>query len=164
MDGYLTKPYTSEELFNNLSQWLPVYSPPPTNTEIITSNKKTATPKDSARPDDTVDSTKFEETREIMGENINVMIDAFVDSGCNNIKEMKNHLLNEDYEGLRNSTHALKGSSTMLGMKKLFQACNDTEERCRLGKIENMEHQIEEINILFNESKSAIEMLMNTEG
>ncbi len=165
MDGYLTKPYSSEELYDNLSQWLPIDTliPPPvsTNTKTATINKNIGTIKELESPDDIVNTIKFKETKKLMGDNIDVMINAFIDSGCSNIADMKNHLLTKNFDELRHSAHALKGSSTVLGMQRLFQACNDTEEKCRHGETNNMNHQVEKISILFDESQLAIKTLMN---
>lgn len=166
MDAYLAKPYSSQDLYNSLSRWLAAEVPILATVDVktIINNKEKNIIKDLDPLHDTVNSIKFEETRKLMGDNFNVMIDAFVESGCSNISEMKNHLLSENYDDLRHSVHALKGSSSMLGMEGLFHACKETEEQCRLGKTSNMNQQIEKISMLFDKSELAINTLMNNEG
>ncbi len=159
MNDYLSKPYTVQELFDVLSKTLTITSDP--NKEVILTKK--------ARPNDTqaflshadiLDTSKFEETKIMMGESFNQIIEAFKASGMNNISEMKSYLLAEDYEGVRGSAHALKGSSAMLGIQALSKACDEVEEQCRLGEIANINQSIDEIVILFEKSQLCVNDLI----
>ena len=167
MDDYLSKPYTAKSLFSTLSQWLPVG---PLLPEKIIDEKvelsETVTNEIEAKDPETqaamiIDAIKFEETREMMGENVGLIIDAFVKSGTENIAEMEVHLQSGDFEGLRNAIHALKGSSAALGVQRLYEICQEAEEKCRADETENMDKRVAEISVVFDESQAEIQKLMN---
>jgi PAS domain S-box-containing protein len=148
MNDYLAKPYTIKILFNVLSQWLEETKG---NIEVLD-----AATEDLQISAGIINSIKYKETRELMGENMGVIINAFVESGENNIAEMKKQLKVSNFEGLRNSIHALKGSCAVLGLEKLFELCNGTEEKCRLGEIDDMNNRVEAVSRLFDESCAVI--------
>ncbi len=163
MDDYLTKPYSLRGLSKVLSRWLDNTSPEnpvhkPEEQPIIVDKESGITEKEL--PADIIDRDKFSETREMMGENFGLIINAFIDSGKSNIEEMRLHFESGDLEGLRNAVHALKGSSAALGVEKLFSFCKETEEKCRQGETEGMDKRIEKITILFEQSQIAIENLL----
>ncbi|MBL1319737.1 MAG: response regulator [Methylophaga sp.] len=159
MDDYLSKPYTIQDLFNVLSKTLAITSA--SNNKVIVTNEE--------RPNDAqallsyadiIDISKFEETKTLMGESFNQIIEAFIESGMNNISEMNSYLLAKDYEGVRSSAHALKGSSAMLGIQALSEACGEAEEQCRLDDIANINKRVDEIGILFEKSQLCVNDLI----
>ena len=165
MDDYLAKPYTAKSLFMTLSRWLTLdhvaEGITADNTRASKPETQEVIPKALEPQADIIDNIKFEETREMMGGNVSLIIDAFIESGTTNLKEMKGHLTTGDFEGLRNAVHALKGSCGALGIQRLFELCKDTEEKCRQGETTDMNKKVDEINILFDESQTAIQMLMS---
>ena len=165
MDDYLAKPYTAKSLFMTLSRWLTLEHVAEgitvDNTRASKPETQEVIPKALEPQADIIDNIKFEETREMMGENVGLIIDAFIESGATNLKEMKDHLGTGDFEGLRDSVHALKGSCGALGIQKLFELCQETEEQCRQGETTDMNKRVDEINLLFDESQAAIQMLMS---
>ncbi len=167
MDDYLAKPYTAKSLFNTLSQWLPVDQSGAKNAidEKISSSEP-VTQEIEAKESETqaamiIDAIKFEETREMMGDNVGLIVNAFVESGTENIAEMEVQLQSGDFEGLRNSIHALKGSSAALGVQRLYEICQEAEEKCRADETENMDKRVAEISVVFDESQAEIQRLMN---
>jgi CheY-like chemotaxis protein/HPt (histidine-containing phosphotransfer) domain-containing protein len=171
MDDYLAKPYTAKSLFNTLSQWLvadqlrseemideKVESSEPIKKVIETTE---ITAKDHEEQAAIIDTIKFEETREMMGDNVSLIIDAFVESGTKNTTDMEVQLQSDDFEGLRNSIHALKGSSAALGVQRLYEICRDAEEKCRVNETDNMDKRVAEISSVFEESKTEIKRLMS---
>jgi CheY-like chemotaxis protein/HPt (histidine-containing phosphotransfer) domain-containing protein len=169
MNDYLTKPYSIESLYKILSNWL---------EKVKTTNEKIIEKTDTVKPlkvsteaaqvySQLINSKKLEETRKLMGDNMALIIKAFIESGESHLNEMSSclkHLENisaTDIEGLRNAIHALKGSCAILGIEKLFDLCHQTEKKCRLGEIDDMNNQIEAISQLFDESCIAIQTLMN---
>ena len=166
MDDYLAKPYTAKSLLNTLSQWLTVDQSGAENMidEKISSSESVTKEIEAKEPETQaaiIDTIKFEETREMMGENVGLIIDAFVESGTTNIAEMEAQLQSGDFESLRNSIHALKGSSAALGAQRLYEICKDAEEKCRVGKIKNMDKRVAEISRVFEESQAEIQKLMS---
>jgi len=174
MDDYLAKPYTSQDIFEILSSCLPTaQSSLKETTQTKTEQSITAVNKvpvtlltshtdiiDIIDVIDVIDIAKFEETREMMGESMGLIVNAFEESGASNITEMKNHFAAENYEGLRNSVHALKSSSATLGAQKLYKICNDTESKCRRGETDNIGSLVETISTLFDKSQLTIRTLM----
>ena len=162
MDDYITKPYTVAGLSNTLSKWLTIR---PTSDD-----KVSITIKDSKDSDQNleqvladapiINSDKFEETREMMGEDVELIIDAFLDSGATLTAEMKKCSKEDDIDGLRNAFHALKGSCGVLGVQRLFDHCKEAEERCRVNDLGSIDTTIAEIFNVFEDSSSAIQELM----
>jgi PAS domain S-box-containing protein len=152
MDDYLSKPYTIQELFDVLSKTLTITST--LNNKVILTNEDSSNDTQLFLSHaDIIDISKFEETKTMMGENFNQIIEAFIASGMNNISEMNSYLLAEDYDGVQSSAHALKGSSGMLGIQALAEACGEAEEQCRLGETANINHKVDEIGGLFEKSQ-----------
>ena len=162
MNDYLSKPYTMQELSDVLSQTLAVA--PSVEEQAVSSNQQQLNDnKELVEQTDIINSVKFEETKELMGDSFNKIMDAFIESGMTNITEMNRYFVAEDYDGIRNSAHALKGSSAMLGIQALSEACKEIEACCRLENIKNMDKQIEEIGILFEKSQHSITALVSKE-
>ncbi len=158
MDDYLTKPYTLKDLFETLSSWLTAVSSP---SEKIKSVITKITPETLASQADLVDTAKFNETRELMGESMGLIINTFIESGAISVSEMEKHIEAGDYDGLKDAFHKLKGSSGALGIQRLYETCNDAEGKCRQGETDNMDRWIETIKTLFSESLVVIEKLMD---
>ena len=159
MDDYLSKPYSTKTLFEILNHWLPdneISIEPTVYHEELVNQSKTENLENNI-----IDTEKLEETREIMGNDINLIIKAFFESGQNNINEMKKHCNNDNIEGFGNATHALKGSCGVLGIQSLFDLCKKAEEKCRYGKMDDMEQHIEEISKIFDESYTVLKKYMN---
>ncbi|MEE9336486.1 MAG: response regulator, partial [Methylococcaceae bacterium] len=162
MDDYLTKPYTAENLSTILAKWLPVNS--------VASEKVSSSIENSYDLDQSVEqaihnveiinSHKFEETREMMGDDVELIIDAFLESGTTLTAEMKKCSKDGNMEGLRNAFHALKGSCSVLGVQSLFEHCKDAEERCIKNDLDNIDEVVTEICKVFEISSSAIQELM----
>ncbi len=166
MDDYLAKPYTLRDLFKTLSSWLTSAQASPakmvdTNADISESLTEETPGEESGNQVDIIDIAKFNETREMMGKSMGLIIDAFIESGISNITEMKTHLKTDDNEGLRNAVHALKGSSAALGVQKLYVVCNEVERKCREGEAADMAGEVDIISALFNKSQDAIKQFMN---
>ncbi len=162
MDDYLTKPYTAENLSNILAKWLPVKSvvservfAPMENSYDLDQSVEQATP-----DVEIINSHKFEETREMMGDDVELIIDAFLESGTTLTAEMKKCSKDGDMDGLRNAFHALKGSCGVLGVQSLFELCKDAEERCIKNDLDNIDEVVTEICKVFEISSSAVQELM----
>jgi len=166
MDDYMAKPYTIQDIFEALSSWLPMVQPSLEKiaeteaAQLIAAVKKTSVDILTSQAD-IIDISKFEETREMMGERMDLIVDAFIESGINNLAEMKRYFEAKNYEGLKNSIHALKGSSAALGVQRLYEICNDAEGKCRRGETDDIGCQLETISTLFDKSQLVIEILMN---
>nr|MBL0711344.1 response regulator [Colwellia sp.] len=176
MDDYLAKPYTIQNIFETLSSYLSLPDASIISKKITETNTQQSIPAVNKVPAtqltshtnvidvidviDIIDIVKFEETREMMGDSMGLIVNAFEESGASNITEMQSHFAAKNYEGLRNSVHALKSSSATLGAQKLYQICHDTEGKCRRGETDNMGSIVETISTLFDKSQLTIRTLM----
>ena len=149
---YLAKPYTAENLSQILSQCV--------SPKLRSDNTDNVGITELKHPMEIIEPLKFEETREMMGEHMHLIIDAFKESGTTHIADLHTHLQSADFEALRNAAHALKGSCAALGLQLLFEQCKITEEKCRLGKTDDISKYVEKISILLVESQTAIDRLM----
>ena len=164
MDDYLSKPYTLKDLFAVISNWI---SPGADDEQTVL--RKPAVQQDSKEHEDkhsttkseSIDMDKFTETREMMGDSLAVMIEAFVDSGSQHITEMQQYAGAEDFTALGQTAHALKGSCSLLGMQRLFEQCKKLEENCRNGHVQSINQEIEVIEKEFDASRAAILSLLN---
>lgn len=162
MNDYLAKPYTAHSLAITLSRWLSNdNSPEPNKSEVVKVDKTTGMTQAISNQADIIDTIKFEETRNMMGESFGLIINAFIESGTSNITDMKFHLNAGDIEQVRNSVHALKGSSGALGIQRLYNFCKATEEKCRQGDNQSLDQHIGVISELFDESIAVVDELMN---
>ena len=162
MDDYLSKPYSAKTLFNTLSCWLQE-SIETNNIETFERypNKETVEATKGVRtPADSIDIRKFEETNEMMSENMGVLVDAFVESGAQNLNDIRRQYKESDFARLRESTHALKGSCGALGIQQLLKVCQDLENACIEGNRVGMDTMVEDIEKYFNESCVTIKTLM----
>lgn len=157
MDDYLAKPYSIQDLLTILSRWLD--SP---NT-IAEPREKFECSQESNKESqsDVIDIPKFEETKQMMAENMSLIIDAFVESGKTHIATMKQHLKSDKKKEFGLAIHAFKGSCGMLGAQRLFELCKNTEDKFHLGNTDDMDSRVEEISRLFDSSCSAIRLLMS---
>jgi len=156
MNDYLTKPYTINSLHKVLSQWLGG-----TENNVETIIELTT---DNLNASNLIDTHKFEETMELMGETMILIINSFFESGIQHLNDIKSSLDNSDMDALKVAVHTLKGSCAIFGMHKLYDVCNDVETKCRLGDIDNINNLVEEISPLYDASKEAIQDLMSKRG
>ena len=110
---------------------------------------------------DIIDMQKFKDTKKLMGKKLSLVVNAFIDSGEKNIAQMQTQLGSDDYEGVRNSIHTLKGSSGALGTQRLYEFCKHSEEVCRAGDMEGVGELIKQIAVLFDQSQLALQMLLD---
>lgn len=162
MDGYLTKPYTAQDLSDVFLTWIkekkgvkPLPKLPLMNAvNNVTEEYRVKRPQLGI-----LDFKKFEETRELMEEDMGLIIDAFIDSGSDITQKIQS-LSTYDAEELRGLFHALKGSCGVLGAAMLFDLCKEAEEQCRHDAMIDMAGQIESISSVFEESCVAIQKIM----
>ncbi len=162
MDDYLAKPYNSKSLYEKLSVWLSV-DPQSQNKAIEIEPEIPTSSKNSDLQADLIDIDKFNETRIMMSEKFSFIIKAFFESGNSNILKIEDALLEGDYSRLRNAAHALKGSSGVLGLNRLYGACDKVEKKCISGDTGNMEQLVVTIKELFRQSKIEVQRLTERE-
>ena len=146
-----------------MAKWLPVNS--------VASEKVSSSIENSYDLDQSVEqaihnveiinSHKFEETREMMGDDVELIIDAFLESGTTLTAEMKKCSKDGNMEGLRNAFHALKGSCSVLGVQTFFLSIARTLKNDALkNDLDNIDEVVTEICKVFEISSSAIQELM----
>lgn len=119
MDDFLSKPYSLDQLQQKLLQWLPTKKGNPMNTEnsepvAIESENNTAS---------ALNPIRLEEIRELDPTGgsslLQKILQAFLESADNGLRQLEQAILNNDAEGLRQSAHALKSSSGNIGAESL---------------------------------------------
>ena len=165
MDDYLSKPYNFKGLYSVLAHWLnPEEAGDGQPEPVSESNTHQINILDENTDSPVIDEEKFNETREMMGDSLAMIIDAFIESGKDNLAAMEEHVEKQDSAGLGKSAHALKGSCAILGMQRLFDSCKQTEESCREHHIDNMEQHVARIRQHFEDSLKAMQTFLAEEN
>ncbi|MEE9322621.1 MAG: response regulator [Granulosicoccus sp.] len=165
MDDYLSKPYTVDDLYTALSQWLSV---DPALVEDKTCKvdavngalKDTLPVNQQLRQIELLTNAQFDQTRMLMDDRIGVVVDIFTASGRSNIADMHAQLESANYKALQNSFRSLKGSCSALGVQRLYIACKEAEEKCRMDEFDDMPGHVKEVAAIFETSLSAIQALL----
>lgn len=86
---------------------------------------------------------------ELMGEELQTLIDAFRSSGGDQMSRMHSARRNRDVEQLAEAVHQLKGSSGNLGATALHGRCESLEQMVRAGDMSGADGTIEQIAGLY---------------
>ena len=138
MDDYLAKPVRIADLKQKIDYWchapgvaeapdaggdLAQESPPPAATAP---DQGAATP----AIDDAVDRATLDELREVMGEEIRELIDAYLDDTARRLAEL-GEAVERDSEALVQVAHTLKGSSANVGARRFSERCSELHLRAK---------------------------------
>ncbi len=171
MDDYLAKPYTLTSLHATLAKWLPADTAatardPVSDTSLqtvdelaVVRHQSEITEERSSGP--LIDTIKFEETKDTMGEHMAMLTETFISLGLTKLTEFETNLQTHDYAKLRENLHALKGSSGTLGFQHLFELCTEAENRCRNSEVENIHELVDCITAVFHQTIDALNQESN---
>jgi len=144
MDGYVTKPFTREQLLGTMLK---------TFGDQVSSDAEIAIePEHAEKADFDLDGVAavFEgqdlETSQMLLEQFASDLDRFTNVISKNLAE-------ENWSGIERASHGLKGSSGMFGAKKLCDLAEKVNDRCRDGQIENEQ---ELAVLLINETRAIL--------
>ncbi len=123
MDDYLSKPFTLEQLYKLLVEWLPKHNPlnePPRITA----------------PTLDIDKKVIAQLRHLKPGLLARVIDLYLEGSPNLLKEMEASLLQKDAISLYKIAHSLKNSSANLGIGALTNLFRELETAGREGDLD----------------------------
>lgn len=122
MDDYLSKPFTLEQLYKVLSQWLP---------------KREENDKHNQSPIAAVEIDKkvLAQLRNLKAGLLTRIIDLYIESSPKLLLDMDQALIQQDTANLYKIAHSLKNSSANLGITHLTNLCRDLEVNGREGNL-----------------------------
>jgi PAS domain S-box-containing protein len=136
MDDFLTKPIEFKALHAKLTQW--------------------ATPAMTPAVTDVLDATKFNETRELLGEAFDELIDTFCRDAARHMQELRAALEANDIVTLKRSAHSLKGSSGNVGARALSRLCRELEGEADTLDAARAQDRLKQIIVAFEATGVAL--------
>lgn len=125
MDDFLSKPFEQQALANMLDYWLsrtkpePHYLEPTLNTQEPTMGNNTITD----NSDNLVELSTFEMLKKAMGNNFNMLIDAFITSLDEQLINLPKSIQDNDLKTYVREVHSMKSASANFGFNE-FSALN----------------------------------------
>lgn len=123
MDAYLTKPIRRPELEKFLLHWLETESD---NTPLAKSEISITHPTSNDAP--IIDRAVFEDTRKIMGDDMNIIINEYRLSIPKYISQIEIGMHNFNHAEIFEAAHPIKSSSAALGAERLCFLATKIEE------------------------------------
>lgn len=151
MDGYLSKPFKSKELVQQLSQWLTAVK--------VTAGHKILPPADDK---DTVILNKLSleniASAQIPGmpNLVTKIIQLYFESAPALVEDIDRSIEQRDSQTLENAAHSLKSSSANIGATELAELCKTLESYGRSKKTETAIPLIGRLKLLYNKTTTAL--------
>jgi signal transduction histidine kinase/DNA-binding response OmpR family regulator/HPt (histidine-containing phosphotransfer) domain-containing protein len=135
MDDYLAKPVRIIDLKQTIDYWchteadVPVDEGAPVE-QVAAQAAEAEAPEPASPAADAVDPAVLDELREVMGEEIRELIDAYLDDTARRLDEL-DQAIDRDPEVLVQVAHTLKGSSANVGARRFSERCSEMHQRAR---------------------------------
>lgn len=185
MDDYLAKPVTRSELERCIYRWWDPDAAPavlehastapeaisqpmspeewtaPTQPDAVDAPMPVATPASAPVLDrgplpPVIDHEVLDDLRSVLGDEVDRLIDVFLDDTPRLLSALENAVDGPDYDGLRDAAHSLKSSSANLGAMSLSAAARRIEAGARER---NLERPAVAVALVSNEFARARRML-----
>ena len=146
MDDYLIKPIEFRRLQSSLDNWLPgagirvIQGQPHVPQEA----QHAAGDKQHGVSTSIITFKVFEKLKENMGD-IRAVIQVFLDSLPERLKQLDEAIQQDDHESIRRIAHTIKGSSSQFGAACLADLCQCVENAAKINKLENMRQLYDDI-------------------
>lgn len=147
MDGWVTKPFTRQDLSKVMQQWLPesliITDQPPLKTDIDTLVKAINVVEDTTA----IDLEFF--TRQFKMDNvedmafISALTQAFQQNAAQTLSNLQHSIENEDAESIRKLAHGLRSLSSNVGSGKLTELCIAMEMAGKTKILKNTQELLE---------------------
>jgi CheY-like chemotaxis protein/HPt (histidine-containing phosphotransfer) domain-containing protein len=137
MDDYLSKPFTSEQLYRVLAQWLPQQSAEKIKDEVPSSSVQ-------------IDKKVIEQLMVLREGLLQKVIYLFRTSSPELLVSMQSAISQNDSDLLYKTAHGLKNSAANLGVTALADACRELEARARTGDMSDAEARFKEIQSIYD--------------
>ena len=157
MDDYLSKPFKQNEIIKVLEKWSTGGSALFAEDEIAIpvqlSEKKEA-------PSSPIDRTALDSLKEqqIDGEPdiIKKITDAYIRSSEPLVANLRQAVVEKNFEVVHNSAHSLKSSSANVGAVRLSEVCKELEMNCKDTKYDNVTDLVSAIETEFLRVKDTL--------
>lgn len=107
-----------------------------------------------------LDSTIISELKEIMGEDLEMLLSTYVEDTQQKIEQLKLEINEDNADSIRRTAHSIKGSSKNVGATELADWCQQMETAARDGDLQDADSQLANIEISFQNVCQAIQSLI----
>jgi len=163
MDDYISKPFTRADVKAMLLHWLPdvpeAAASQGNNGVAAGAVEPVALPDVAASGTPLFDSGRLEEFRQLAGNNLQSILDAFERDSSVIVSQLKEASIGENNEEVRRCAHALKGVSAGIAAMHLSGLCSELEMQARSGRIQALSQQIDTINTVYKITLEAIKKM-----
>jgi two-component system sensor histidine kinase/response regulator len=143
MDDYLSKPFTIEQLYKILAEWLP-------------KNERDNESSLSASLSVELDSKVLTQLKNLKPGLLSRVIDLYVETSPKLLLDMEQAISQKDSNNLYKIAHSLKNSSANLGVTALTELCRDLEVLGREGNLSAAEILVADIKTYYALAKDKL--------
>ncbi|MCW8878785.1 MAG: Hpt domain-containing protein [Kangiellaceae bacterium] len=108
---------------------------------------------------DVLDSTIISELQEIMGEDLGMLLETYVEDTQQKIEQLKSEIKEKNTDSIRRTAHSIKGSSKNVGATELADWCQQMETGAREENLQDVDIQLANIESSFQNVCDAIQSL-----
>jgi len=159
MDDYMSKPFMLSDLEAMMARWLPDNKKTGSTEKLRADASSTSVAARRVIDEPLFDTSKLDELRELTGNNLQTLIDAFKKDTAIVIPRLLATANTKKTTEVREYAHALKGISAGLAAMQLSDLCHNLEIQASSGKIKNLSKQLEMIKAVFERTMVAIKEL-----
>lgn len=102
------------------------------------------------------DDQVISELKEIMGEDIGMLLETFIDDSQEKVEALADSVNSQDSDDIRRTAHSLKGSSKNVGAIALALLCEEMEHKARENILAPLPELMEKIRQAFLKTKDEI--------
>ncbi len=146
MDGYISKPFTSNDLVSVLQSFLSQVESLPTKTETESSAGAAQTPTNS---DDNINMRQIDAMRAALDEDFVELIPAFVQSMESIIASFPRAIAEQNTSELQRLAHSIKSASANVGADRLSGLGYNMETQAKQNRLTRVNEQVEAIESEF---------------
>jgi HPt (histidine-containing phosphotransfer) domain-containing protein len=133
MDDYLAKPVRIADLKQKIDYWCHSEAAGPGGTPLTESpqvDDAGAKPANDAGAPAAIEPSALDELREVMGDDLEELIDAYLDDTTRRLDELE-RAVDREPEVLVQVAHTLKGSSANVGARHFSERCSEVHQRAK---------------------------------
>lgn len=158
MDDYISKPLDRHLLEETLARWLQHVStaPPATVAPATPISPTPAAPMTATPPADTLDTSTLVDLEDIMGDELQTLIDEYLRDGDARIANLQAAAARGDVAEVGKLSHSLKSASANLGAKPLAERARMVEEAARSGTLTHPADSVAALEKLYANASAAL--------
>ncbi len=159
MDGYLSKPFSSNEFFNAVESVIPARSDRPFSQDEIRSNCELSGQTEDA-PSPTSEFVDWPTVRKRLGKRAVPLARTFLQECSDLMSEIQSALANRDPVHLSRAAHTLKGSADVFCAKGVVEAAWRLESLARDGHMETAASALTDLDQKVNRMMVALKSIV----